>query len=81
MITMYAEPEGHRLWAVFLSLSLVVLLAPLQLQASDSITGNIENGQAIAARKCDRCHGRGASVMTRIRHPLPGKAWPICSSR
>jgi len=59
MITMYAEPEGHRLWAVFLSLSLVVLLAPLQLQASDSITGNIENGQAIAARKCDRCHGSG----------------------
>ena len=59
MITMYVKPEGRRSWTAFLSLSLVVLLAPVQLQASDSVTGNIENGQAIAAEKCDRCHGSG----------------------
>lgn len=59
MPTIFSKPEGRCPWTVLHSLSLLALLAPIQLQASDSIKGNIENGKAIAEKKCDRCHGSG----------------------
>ncbi len=40
-------------------LFVLMLLIPIQLQAGDIITGNAENGKAIAEKKCDRCHGPG----------------------
>lgn len=56
---MYTKPNGRRSWMAFLSLPLLALFVPIQLQAGDSIKGNIENGKAIATKKCDRCHGSG----------------------
>lgn len=54
---MYMKLEGNRSWIAFLALSFPAMLLPMQLQAGDSIEGNIENGKAIAEKKCDRCHG------------------------
>jgi len=54
---MHVKPESRRSGTKLLYLSWLALLLPLQLQAGDSIKGNIENGKAIAEKKCDRCHG------------------------
>lgn len=59
MTTIHTKSEGRRLWFAFLSVSLMILSAPIQLQAADPIKGSVENGQAIAEKKCDRCHGSG----------------------
>lgn len=39
--------------------SLLFLLVSNQLQAGESIEGDIENGRTLADGKCDRCHGVG----------------------
>jgi cytochrome c553 len=59
MTTIHTKSENRRVWYAFLSVSLMILSAPNQLQAADSIKGSPENGQAIAEKKCDRCHGSG----------------------
>ena len=51
------------------SLLWLMILAPIQLQAGDAITGNVDNGKAIAEKKCDRCHGpAGVSDDTETPH-------------
>jgi cytochrome c553 len=54
---MHGNPESRRSAKKILYLSWLALLLPLQLQADDPVKGNIENGKAIAEKKCDRCHG------------------------
>lgn len=49
--------EGNRSWMAFLALFLPAMLLPMQVQSGDMVEGNLENGKAIAAKKCDRCHG------------------------
>jgi cytochrome c553 len=56
---MQTKAQGRRLRVEFLSIFWFVLLVPLQLQADAPTVGNIENGKAIAEKKCDRCHGPG----------------------
>ena len=54
---------GRLFWGGFLSLPLIFLLVPIQLQAGDSIKGNIENGKPIAEKQCDRCHGKDGKTV------------------
>lgn len=36
---------------------LLTLFIPAQFYANESITGDLEKGKILAAKKCDRCHG------------------------
>ena len=57
-IIMLTHYKAHPLSVMLFSLGLALLI-PLDLQASDAITGSAENGKVIALKKCDRCHGPG----------------------
>ena len=59
MMMLFTKVKINKLSALPSSLLLPFLLLPFQLQAGHSLKGDIENGQSIAAEKCDRCHGAG----------------------
>lgn len=59
MHTVYKKSGGRRSGMTFLSVLLLILFTSKEIQASDSIEGDIENGKTLATIKCERCHGEG----------------------
>jgi cytochrome c553 len=59
MRTVYKKSEGRRSGMTSLSIILLILFTSKEIQASDSIVGDIVNGKTLATLQCDRCHGEG----------------------